>query len=108
MSEKKPLSVLLILLNLAAVCCLVYLAVPYLAHDTTVNNPDAMLPMERWDGSGMALTFGLLPMIAANICGYLFALKKEKKLLRLLFLLPGIAELVFTAHYWIISLLFYN
>lgn len=103
MSKRTPFSVFLILLNLAVVCCLIYLAVPYLAHDTTVNNPDAMLPMENWDGSGFLMILGLPPMLTANICGYLFALKKEKKLQRLLFFLPGIAELILVVHYIIIS-----
>ena len=108
MNEKKPLAVFLILLNLAAVCCLVYFAVLYLAHDTTVPNPDAMIPGERWENAGMALTLGLPYTFAANSLGFLHALKKEKKLLRLLFLLPCPAELILAAHFWITGLFFNN
>ena len=35
---------LTVLLNLAALCCLICFAAIYLRHDTTVPNPDAMLP----------------------------------------------------------------
>lgn len=36
MYHRKPLAVCMILLNLAAIACLIYLAVPYLMHDTYV------------------------------------------------------------------------
>lgn len=103
MKRTKPALILTILLNLAAIFCLIWFAVPYIQHDTTVPNPDAMLPMETWDGAGMMLTFGLLPMLAANTLGFLF-FPKEKPLLRLLCYLPTAAELGIVIHYWSISL----
>jgi len=75
----KIISPLLILLNTIGLICLIYFSIPYCTHDTYVANPDAMLPIEAWDGSGMVLTIGLLPMIIANTSGFLFILKKETK-----------------------------
>ncbi|MBR2912575.1 MAG: hypothetical protein IKC40_01470, partial [Oscillospiraceae bacterium] len=83
--KHKIFSPLLIFLNLIGIICLVYFAIPYCAHDTYVANPDAMLPMEAWDGAGMILTIGLIPMILANTAGFLFVFKKGTPiLLRLL------------------------
>ena len=79
MKAKKALSVTVITLNVIGVICLIYFAVPYLTHDTTVPNPDAMLPAERWDSAGMALTIGLIPMLIVNTLGFLFAGKKGKR-----------------------------
>lgn len=105
MHENKIRAVLLILLNLAAVCCLVYFALPYLQHDTTVANPDAMIPFTGWEAAGWALTLGLCPMTFANLFGFLFILKKETPLaVRLMFFLPLAAELVIVIHYWVFSL----
>jgi len=102
----KIISPLLILLNTIGLICLIYFSIPYCTHDTYVANPDAMLPIEAWDGSGMVLTIGLLPMIIANTSGFLFILKKETPIiLRLLFFIPSIVEMILVAHYWNISLL---
>ena len=107
MHEKKGRAVCVLLLNLLALGCLIWCAVPYLAHDTYVANPDAMLPTERWDGAGFLLTLGLIPMLTANTLGFLFILRKEKPLwLRLLPYLMGLCELALTAHYLITSFLY--
>ena len=108
MYHRKPLAVCMILLNLAAIACLIYLAVPYLMHDTYVANPDAMIPAERWDGSGFLLVLGILPMLTANTLGFFFIFKKEKLLPRLAVFLPAIAEITLAAHYLFISFTQYN
>ena len=101
MNEKKGRAVCVILLNLLALGCLIWFAVLYLAHDTYVPNPDAMLPMARWEGGGMALTIGLVPMLIANTLGFLYIFRKEKPLsLRLLPYLMGLFELVLVISYW--------
>ena len=93
------------MLNLVAAACLIFFAVPYLTHDTSVPNPEAMLPMARWDGAGMALTFGLPPMLAANFLGFRLLFPKEQPLLlRLMCFLPAAAEIGLVIHYWVISL----
>ena len=64
---KNILSWLIIALNIVGVVCLIYFAIPYFTHDVTIKNPDAMLPAEAWDNAGMELTFGLIPLLIANI-----------------------------------------
>jgi len=103
MRKHKLLAVLVVILNVFACICLIWYAIPYLTHDTFVANPEAMLPMERWDGAGMALTIGLLPMIAANTLGCLCIVRK-KTILRALFFLPSAAEFAIVVHYWVTSL----
>ncbi len=104
MSNHRNRSMLLILLNMIGLICLVYFAIPYCTHDTYVANPDAMLPFEAWDGSGMILTIGLVPMIITNTSGFLLILKKETPVVfRLLFFVPSVIEMVFVLHYWITS-----
>ena len=104
MKTVKPFALFLILLNLCGIFCLVWFAVPFLTHDTLVPNPDAMLPMERWDGAGMILTLGLFPMGLANTLAFLFVAPDKPRRLRLLFFLPVLAELALVCSYWIVSL----
>ena len=103
MQKHKLLTVLVVILNVFACICLIWCAIPYLTHDTFVANPEAMLPMERWDGAGMALTLGLLPMAIANTLGCLFIIRK-KTILRALFFLPTALEIAIVVHYWVTSL----
>lgn len=86
---KKPsaLTIFVLLINLTGLACLVWFAVPYLTHDTTVPYPDAMLPAQRWDTAGMALTIGLLPLLAANGLAF-WLVKPRQKALRWLFFVP--------------------
>ena len=101
---KKPsaLVILVLLLNLAGLACLVWFAVPYLAHDTTVPHPDAMLPAQRWDSAGMALIIGLLPLLGANWLAFRFV-KLKQNTLRWLFFLPGVICAVLAVSYWLIA-----
>jgi hypothetical protein len=101
MHEKKGRAVCVILLNLLALGCLIWFAVMYLSHDSYVPNPDAMLPMAKWEGGGMALTLGLVPMLIANTLGYRYILREDKPLWqRLLPYLMGLFELVLVISYW--------
>ena len=100
MKTKRIAQVLIAALNLLGIAFLVWLSYRYLRHDTTVANPDAMLPAEDWDGAGMLLLLGLPPMIAANTAGFLFLLPKGKPLwLRLLLFLHAVTELVLAVQY---------
>lgn len=99
----KRASIIAAVINIIGIACLIFFAVPYLTHDVTVPNPDAMLPVEAWDGAGMALTAGVLPLLAANGLG--FALFKTRhRAVRLLFWVPGILCLALAASYWVTSL----
>lgn len=101
---RKVANGVIIALNIIGVICLAYFAIPYLTYDTSVPNPDAMLPLARWEGGGMALTLGLIPLIAANVLAMIFVGKGKKKLLRALFLIPCLVCMVIVAHFWVTSL----
>ncbi|MBR6322034.1 MAG: hypothetical protein IKR59_04110 [Lachnospiraceae bacterium] len=102
--NKKGLSIFLIILNVLGIFCLVYLAIPLLACDRTVPNPDAMLPAERWDGCGAALCLGLPMLLAANILGMIFIAKGQiKKPVRALFLLPSVICAILVVYYLLLS-----
>ena len=106
---KNKIAVLsVVLLNLAGIACFVYFAVPFLAHDTAVPNPDAMIPMARWEGSGFALTAGILPLLFANALGYLLlrGIKGKQKRFLLCFLPAALCALL-AAVYWIGSFTFW-
>ncbi len=95
-------------LNLLGVVCLIYFAVPFLTHDTAVPNPDAMIPMARWEGSGFALTAGILPLLFANALAYLLLRGIKGKQRRfLLCFLPAALCAVLAAVYWIGSFTFW-
>lgn len=103
MRIKKILRILIIAANILGIICLIYLAVPLITHDTYVANPDAMLPMERWDGAGCLLTIGCFPMITANTLAF-DSIGKDKSLpVRFLWLLPSAVCLALTALYLAIS-----
>ncbi len=104
MKTKRIAQVLIAGANLAGIVLLFWLGFRLLRHDTTVLNPDAMLPAEDWDGAGSLLLLGLPPMIAANAAGFLFLLPKERPLWqRLLLFLPAAAELVLAGYYLLMS-----
>ncbi len=102
--NRKGLSIFLILLNALGVACLIYCAVPLILNDTAVPNPDSMLALERWDSGGALLTIGLLPLLAANILGFLFIAKGQIRLkYRLLFFLPGLICTLLVLYYILLS-----
>ena len=91
---------IIISLNIIGLICLIYFAVPYILHDTSVPNPDAMLPMYRWEGAAIALMVGTIPLIVANLLAFNFVWKERIKLpTRILFFLPGIICLSLVVSY---------
>ncbi len=99
---KKIVSWLVITLNICACFCLIYFGCLFVSGSTVVDYPDAMLPMERWDRGGWALTIGLIPLIIANVLGYNFIQFGNRKK-RLLIFIPSIVCVVLVACYWIKS-----
>ncbi len=100
--KNKLIPIIIIIINIIAIICLIYLAIPYLKHDTTVANPNAMIAAESWDMSGLLLTIGLIPLIIANVFAFKL-IKLNSKVLRLLFFIPSIICLLIVCHYLFIS-----
>lgn len=99
MGERKTL-LLMISINTIGVICLIYFAIPYLTHDTTIPYPDAMLPAESWDSAGMTLTFGFIPLFIVNFLGFLLV-KAKQTFVRFLFFVPSLICLLIVISYWI-------
>ena len=97
------MSLLIIIINVIGVVCLIYYAIPFLIHDTTVVNPNAMLPAESWDRAGMILTFGFIPLLVANVLNFLFVRIKQK-LIRFLLFIPSAVCFVIVVSYWTTAL----
>ena len=104
MRERKTLSLLIILINVIGVIGLIYFAIPYLKHDTTIINPDAMIPFAEWDRAGIILTFGFIPLLIANILNFVFARVKQKYVRFLLFG-PSVICFIIVINYWVTSLI---
>lgn len=102
MKSDKILAIVIIIVNVIGVFCLIYFSVPYLTHNTTIYNPDAMLPAEAWDNAGMTLTIGFIPLLIANVLAFIY-LKKFKMPFRLLFFIPSIICICLVVSYLIIS-----
>lgn len=62
-------------------------------------NPAAMLSGEAWDWAGMALTFGFIPLLAANILNFLFV-RVRQKCVRFLFFIPSTICFMIVLSYW--------
>ena len=106
MKTKKALSIFLCALNVAGIICLIFFGVMFLSHDTSVRNPDAMIPFEVWESAGTVLTVGFFPLAAANTLAYIFLFKvKIKNPVRLLFFLPCVICLALSVSYFVISLI---
>ena len=98
--KNNVLSWLIIVVNIVGVVCLIYFAIPYLTHNVTITNPEAMLPAEAWDSAGMVLTFGFIPLLLANILCFVFV-KAKQKLVNLLYFIPSAVCLIIVLSYWI-------
>ena len=77
-----------ILISLLAVC-LIYFSIPYILHDVSIINPNAMLATYTWDTCGFILTLGFLPLLIVNGLAYIF-IEVRKEYLKHLFLIPSI------------------
>lgn len=100
---KKIAIELLVLVNLCGCLCLVYFGASFISGSVIIDFPAAMLPMERWERGGLALTAGALPLIIANTLGYVFLPFGDKKS-RLLIFIPSIVCIALVICYWAKSL----
>ncbi len=103
MRTSKAALVLIASINIIGIICLVYFAIPFITHDTTVPNPDAMLPAQAWDTAGMALVMGLIPLVIANSLGY-FVFNHKRKPLGLLWFIPSAVCLAMAISYIVLAI----
>ena len=102
---KNMFAKIVVVINVIGLLCLIYYAIPYVMHNTTVRNPDAMIPFREWERSGILLTIGLQPLAIANIVAFFYIGKNYKAKIRWLFLAPCILCACLVAHYWIPTLM---
>lgn len=96
------IKIIIIILNVIGNLSLVYFAIPFITHDMSIPNPNAMLAGYSWDTCGFALTIGLIPLIIANIFAFIF-LDIKNKLLKLLYFIPSLICLILVVGYLFIS-----
>ena len=73
----KPISAILIVINIIGIICLIFFMGMLFSGDTTVKNPDSMIPFQTWEAGGTVLMIGLVPLAVANTLAFTFALKEE-------------------------------
>ena len=100
--KDKYFKIFIIILNIIGIFCLIYFMIPYLKHDMSIPNPNAMLSSYSWDTSGFVLTIGFMPLLIANIMQYKFIDLSIKKL-KLLYFVPSLICLIIVAHYLFIT-----
>ena len=83
----------------------VYFAVPYILHDTTMTGMNSMLPAEKWDNAGWALTIGFVPIVFINVCAFCVS-KFQNLYIRLLYFIPSIISLIIVISYWVTTFFF--
>lgn len=101
-NDNKKIKIFVIILNVIGIICLVYFMIPFIKHDMTISNPNAMLAGYSWDACGFVLTLGLLPLVIANTMAYIF-LKLKNKIFRILFYIPSLICLILVSIYLFMS-----
>lgn len=90
-----------VILNLLGIACLVYLAVLYFTKAVGEPNPEAMIPMKKWEASGFMMTVGFFPLLIANILAQELLSRRGWGSARLLALLPSLVCFGIVAHLWL-------
>ena len=104
MRSEKLIKAIIAVINVIGIICLIYFMAMLFSGDTTVNNPDAMIPFQRWEAGGTMLLIGFIPLAVANSLAFAFTLKNKitgRK--RYLFFLPAALCLISIAFYLIKS-----
>lgn len=63
-----------------------------------IVNPTGTLPGAAWDWADMALTFEFIPLLVANVLGFLFVGAKQK-CVSLMFFIPSVICLIIVYNY---------
>ena len=101
MKNKSIKKIIIIILNIIGIICLIYFLIPYLRHDMSITNPNAMISSYSYDSCGFILILGLIPLIIANILAYKYLDINNK--LKLLFFIPSLICLITVGHYLLIE-----
>ncbi len=100
--KEKITQIVIIIVNIIGIFCLIYVAIPYLAHEISEPNPEAMITFNGWEAAGILLTAGFFPLLGANIFAFEEIFKEKIKLpFRLLFFLPSIICMILVICFWI-------
>lgn len=94
--------IFIIILNILGISCLIYFSIPYLKHDMSIPNPNAMLSSYLWDSCGFVLTLGLIPLITVNTLAYILIDLKNKKI-KFIYFMPSILCFLIVCHYLFIA-----
>jgi len=100
--DYKWFKIFVIILNIIGIVCLIYFMIPYLRHDMSIPNLNAMLASYSWDTSGFVLTLGFIPLLIANIMAFIFV-DLKMKLLKVLFFIPSLICLIIVGHYLLVA-----
>ena len=100
--DYKWFKIFVIIINIIGIGCLIYFMIPYLRHDMSIPNPNAMLSSYSWDTSGFILTLGFIPLLIANVMAFIFVDLKIKPL-KVLYFIPSLICLIIVAHYLFIA-----
>lgn len=101
-NSNKYIKIFVAILNVIGILCLIYFAIPFIKHDMTISNPNAMLASYSWDSCGFILTIGLIPLIIANIMAYIYINLKNKKF-KILYFIPSLICLILVLSYLFLS-----
>ena len=77
MRSGKTISAILIVINIIGIICLIFFMGMLFSGDSTVKNPDSMIPFQTWEAGGTVLMIGLVPLAVANTLAFTFTLKEE-------------------------------
>ncbi len=83
------------------IICVVVLSGMYLQHSTIVPNPDAMIPMMKYEIAAWRLIIGL-PFMIASCISIVLVYKIRKVTKRMLISLPAVVCLVMCASFFIL------
>lgn len=102
MQNNKILKILSIIIYIIGIMFVIVLGVKYVMHSTEILNPDAMLPVMRYELASFKIIIGTPIMFISSIfTKYMNMIKGKRN--TFLILLPGIICIIISLHYIISS-----
>lgn len=103
-TNSTQVKVTILVVYIIGIICLVYFAIPFLRHDMSIANRNAMISTYSWDTCGFILTLGLIPLLIINILAFKKIDIKNKRL-KLLFFIPSLLCLLLVISYIFMSII---